>query len=282
MPDWHERIKRETAPATRVEHELRYGAAAPAIRAAATWCDLGCGHGSAAAAALGGAYDGVALLVDVDEHAVAQSAHAIEAREVVPLVADLTDPAGIELVRTRLAELPAEGRCITCFEAIEHLPDFAPLIALLTELADNGCTVVLSVPNEAFWAIENPHHPTSWGEGAVAELRSLLPAGHRLLHQLPLHGSALVGEDAAVEEVASVAIAGERVPSHFLIAFGVGAELVAAGPRVAPADLAAQRSWQRQRESDLAYAEARIAELEARVRELEAAAGPGADAGDAA
>lgn len=275
MPDWQQRISRETAPAIRVEHELRYAAAAPLIRASAVWCDLGCGTGLAAAAALGGPYDGVALLVDADADAVREAQDAIEARETVALTADLADPAELERIRARLLASDAPGpRCVTCFEAIEHLASFVPLVALLVELAEQAdCTVVLSVPNDAFWAIENPHHATTWGEGAVAELRSLLPADHVVAHQVALQGSALVRAGATAEEVASVAI-GDGVPTHVLLAFGPGAESLAAGPRVVQADLSGQRRWERQRESDLAYAEARIGELEA-------ASGAGADGGAA-
>ena len=41
MPDWQERITKETAPAIRVEHDVRYAAAAPLVLASAAWADLG-------------------------------------------------------------------------------------------------------------------------------------------------------------------------------------------------------------------------------------------------
>lgn len=275
MPDWQERITRETAPAIRVEHELRYAAAAPIVHTSAAWADLGCGTGLAAAAGLATAYDGCALLVDVDESAVEQARSSVEASTLVGLAADLADPSDLARVRTQLLEAADGSRCVTCFETIEHLTTFAPLVELLVELAANAdCTVVASVPNDAFWAIENPHHATSWGEGAVEELRSLLPAGHVLAHQVALQGSALTrAADEATREVAEVAIA-QGVPSHFVLAFGPRADALGAGPRVVQADPSAQRRWERQRESDLAYAEARIAELEAASRP---AAATGAD-----
>ena len=65
MPDWQERITRETHPAVRVEHDIRYRLAEPLILGARTWADLGCGNGVAAADVLGGAYSGRAVLVDV-------------------------------------------------------------------------------------------------------------------------------------------------------------------------------------------------------------------------
>lgn len=263
MPDWQQRITRETAPSIRVEHELRYAAAAPLIHASALWCDLGCGTGLAAATGLGTAFAGTAVLVDRDEDAVAQAQQAFEARELVGLTADLAEPEGLERVRARLdAAASQDRRCITCFETLEHLASFAPLVALLVELAQQGSTVVLSVPNDAFGAIQNPHHATAWGEGAVAELRSLLPADHVLAHQVALQGSALVRPGEATSEVASVTIS-DDVPTHFLLAFGPDAERLATASRVVQADQAEQRRWERQRESDLAYAEARIGELEA-------------------
>ena len=48
MSDWQERITRETAPAIRAEHELRYRIGAPLIAASAGMGDLGCGTGLAA------------------------------------------------------------------------------------------------------------------------------------------------------------------------------------------------------------------------------------------
>jgi SAM-dependent methyltransferase len=282
MPDWQERITRETAPSIRVEHELRYAAAAPIVHASAVWADLGCGTGLAAAAGLAAAYEGCAVLVDVDEGAVEQARSVVEAATIVALAADLADPRDLARVRTQLLAAAPEGdRCVTCFETIEHLASFVPLVELLVELAEHAdCSVVASVPNDAFWAIENPHHATRWGEGAVEELRGLLPADHVLAHQIALQGSALTraGAADATREVAEVAIA-RGVPTHFVLAFGPRADALAAAPRIVQADLSEQRRWERQRESDLAYAEARIGHLEASSRP---AAATDADDGDAA
>ncbi len=263
MPDWQQRITRETAPAIRVEHELRYAAAAPLVHASAAWCDLGCGNGLAAAAGLGRPYAGTALLVDADESAVEQARTTIPAQQLEPLVADLADASALERVRAQLlAAAPDDRRCVTCFETIEHLATFAPLVRLLVELAEQADTsVVASVPNDAFWALENPHHATTWGEGAVEELRSLLPTDHVLVQQLALQGSALARPGTETEEVASVCVA-DGVPTHFLLAFGPDAAMLATAPRIAQTDLGEQRRWERQRESDLAYFEARVRELE--------------------
>ena len=69
MPDWQERITRDTEPAIRVEHQLRYALAAPIVHASALWCDLGCGTGVGAAHGLGGKLPGRTLLVDVVDDA---------------------------------------------------------------------------------------------------------------------------------------------------------------------------------------------------------------------
>ncbi|HEX7292241.1 MAG TPA: class I SAM-dependent methyltransferase [Conexibacter sp.] len=274
MPDWQERITSDTPPAIRVEHELRYAAAMALVRERATWCDLGCGNGIAAATALGGAFDGRVVLVDLDEEAVERARTAVDAREVAAFPADLTSSDDLARVRTELlAGAPDGGRCVTCFEVVEHLPTFEPLVELLVELAaEHDTSVLASVPNDAFWAIENPHHATKWGEGAMEELRSLLPADHVLVQQVPLQGSALVREGGATEEVTSVSLR-EGVPSHFLLAFGPGAEAFAAAPRVVQLELEEQRRWERQRESDLAFAVARIRALEAEVAYLRSHSG---------
>ena len=277
MPDWQERINRETRPAIRAEHELRYAAAAPIVHASDAWLDLGCGIGLAAGAGIGATYEGLALLVDVDEGALEIAGRSIVAREVVTLAADLTAAAALEQVRERLLAAAGDGpACITCFETIEHLATFAPLVELLVELASrHRCTVVLSVPNDAFWAVENPHHATMWGEGAVEELRLLLPGDHVLVQQVALHGSALARSDDDTQEVAMVSATAE-VPTHLVLAFGERAGELAMTSRVVQTDLDEQRRWERQRESDLRYyaaqadaAQERLTALQARVGELE-------------
>ncbi|MDO8184072.1 methyltransferase domain-containing protein [Conexibacter sp. JD483] len=273
MPDWQERITADSRPATRAEHELRYALAAPLIRAAARWCDLGCGAGVAAAAALGDEpYGGSALLIDRDAAVADAAAAAVQAREATALALDLADGDALATLRSTLAG--DEPLVITCFETIEHLSDFAPLVTLLTELAARpATTVLLSVPNDDFWAIENPHHATLWGEGALSELRSLLPAGHVALRQVALQGTALLPLDGEARASASVALA-PGVASHLLLAFG--AEAAKLGPalpatRVVQADVVEQRRWERQRESDLLYHVAALRALEARLAETEAA-----------
>ena len=264
MPDWQERITHETEPAIRAEHDLRYRVAADLIRSSSTWCDLGCGNGLAAADALGEGFAGRAVLVDVDPAVIETAAAHISSGETVQLAADLASPEELARVREALLGAEAGERTVTCFEVIEHLTSFAPLVSLLVELAaDHGVTVVLSVPNDAFWALENPHHHTVWGEGAFEELRRLLPADHVLLRQLALNGSRIVRPDAPPPptEIA-VDVPPDAVPTNLVAAFGPRAGAVAGAAMVVHTDLDEQRAWERQRESDIAFYQHAAAELE--------------------
>lgn len=265
MADWQERITRDTKPSIRVEHDLRYAAAAPIVAGSPTWCDLGCGAGVAAADALGDEQLGRVVLVDADADALDQAGRDLRTRETVRVPADLATEEGVAAVRAALAETTGT---ITCFEVIEHLKTFVPLIGALIELAEQGWTVVLSVPNDAFWALENPYHETMWGEGAFDELRRLLPADAVIARQIPLDGSHLVVENGAAEPLAlpPVAPKPDAIPSHFLAAFGPrGAELGSRALAI-PSDLDGRRTWERQRESSLAVLEAELEELRAYVK----------------
>ena len=140
------------------------------------------------------------------------------------------------------------------------------VVELLVELAtQRDFTVVLSVPNDAFWPIESPWHKTMWGEGSFEELRRLLPAEHVVIQQVPLQGSALIPEGAAPATPGSFAARGDGVASHFIAAFGPRRGELGARSGVAQADLAEQRRWERQREANLATYEDRIIALEEQV-----------------
>jgi SAM-dependent methyltransferase len=270
MSDWQERITRETAPSIRVEHELRYRVAAPLIAGSAVWADLGCGNGLAAAAALNGSAAPKAILVDVEQAVVERAGEELGLTETKQLVADLTSGADLQTIADALLAVEGE-RAVTCFEVVEHLETFVPLIEWAGKLArDGAATFVLSVPNDAFWSIQNPHHRTSWGEGAFEELRRLLPERQTLLRQVALSGSALVGWDASETGYEMSARAGGEgtVPTHFLAAFGPRHEQVWSGALAAQTDMLAQRLWERQRESDLAILQAQTQKHDAVVKQL--------------
>jgi SAM-dependent methyltransferase len=266
MPEWQERLTRDTKPSIRAEHDLRYGAAAPLIATAPVWVDLGCGAGVAASDALGESFGGHAVLVDFAQDALDEAAATVHAGTIDTVRADLADEADVARVRGAALAAGRDG-CATCFEVIEHLPTFVPVLELLVELAnEHGYTVVLSVPNDAFWALENPFHETMWGEGAFEELRRLLPAGHVVARQVPLTGSAIVLADDATElGVPAVTVGSDRVPSHFIAAFGARARDIVPRAFATAADLEGQRAWERQREAQLAFHEAELAHLRAYV-----------------
>jgi SAM-dependent methyltransferase len=272
--EWQERVTRQSSPTIRVEHRVRYRMAAPLIEAAPVWADFGCGNGIAAAEALGGSRPGRAVLVDADAGALAVAERELEGGNVETLLADLASEADIGRVRDALLAGGAGGGCVTCFEVVEHLATFLPLLDLLKELAaDRGFTAVLSVPNDAFWSIENPFHSTMWGEGAFEELLRLLPDDHVVAHQVALQGSVAIfaGTEARPQTV-DVQPPQAGVPTHFVVAFGQRATELGGAAEVAEADLLEQRRWERQRESDLAHMEAkeeRLTDWRAYIHELE-------------
>jgi SAM-dependent methyltransferase len=274
MSDWQERITHETAPAIRSEHELRYRVAAPLILAGGPWADLGCGNGLAAAAALGDERPAQAVLVDIEQDAVAAAASALGLPNAGVLAADLTDPADLHRIGEALLAL-GEGPVVSCFEVIEHLSSFLALLTWATELArEHAATFVLSVPNDAFWSIRNPHHRTSWSEGAFDELRQLLPAEHTLMRQVALSGSAMIDwEDAPTRHELAVAVAvgaSATVPTHFIAAFGARHQDLRRAAMAVQTDMGAQRRWERERESNVALAQGMVAEQAAAMRAQEA------------
>ena len=263
MTSWEERITHETPSAIRAEHELRYRMAAPIIAGSAIWADLGCGNGVAAAAALSQPLPERVVLVDLEPATVARAAAHLNAPDSAQIDGDLTDPHVLERIGRELSAVTGE-RVVTCFEVVEHLATITPLLEWAGTVAREGAaTFVLSVPNDAFWAIENPYHQACWGEGAFEELRRLLPPEHTLLRQTALTGSVLVQWDGARERhQLTVDVGGEpSVASHFIAAFGPRHSELQRGALAVTTDQNVQRRWERQRDSNLAVAEARLAEL---------------------
>src|ERR1044071_1377957 len=131
MPDWQERITRETPPQIRLEHVVRYAAAAPLV-ADNPWCDLGCGTGLAAEEA--GLSPSRALLIDVDDEVATEAASRFPNAEALGVRLDLSREEGVQFVREQTGDW--HGTCITCFELIEHLDNFVPLVGFLIERAE--------------------------------------------------------------------------------------------------------------------------------------------------
>ena len=257
MADAHQRLLRTAPPALAAEREARYRLAAPLIARSGTWCDLGCGDGTAAAAALGeAAAHGGAILAEADEALAREAARALGARDAVTLGGDLESPEGLAPVRDRI--LAGEGeRTVTCFGLLDRAEVFVGIVELLVELAtEHDATVLLSVPNAVDLPGEPPRGATIWGESAFAELRRMLPVGHVLLRQVAVQGSAVLPAGAEDAPDAAISGAAATTPSHLLAAFGPGAASLTAASVVAPVDLRAQRAWEDTREAELRFAQA--------------------------
>jgi SAM-dependent methyltransferase len=271
MSDWQERITRETAPAIRAEHDLRYRVAAQLIRGADSWADLGCGTGLGAADALGAERPAHVVLADIEEHAVARAAEELGPPNATQVVGDLTDPEDLQRIGEALLN-PGGEPVVTCFEVIEHLSSFLALLEWSNGLVqEHRATFVLSVPNDAFWSIRNPHHLTAWGEGAFEELRRLLPAEQTVLRQVALSGSAFTSWDSTSRrEDLAVEVGGEgTVATHFIVAFGSRHDELGHGGLVVQTDTLEQRRWERQRENDMALMQKVAREHKAEVEGLD-------------
>ena len=92
------------------------------------------------------------MLVDIDESVVRDAEREIEAQRAVRVLRRPRFKEGVALVRDALLTDPPAHGCITCFELIENLTTFVPLIELLIEAAETErYTVLLSVPNDAYF-----------------------------------------------------------------------------------------------------------------------------------
>jgi hypothetical protein len=265
---WEERISQDTHPSIVLEHVLRYRAVVPIIRRSSVWADLGAGAGVAAGRVLDEPFHGSTIVVDREPAAldVACDELATKTARVMPIVADLASGEGIERVARELRSHGggAHEGCITCFELIEHLENVVPILELLREATTEcGYTAAVSVPNDAFWSIENPHHQTVWGDRSLNELVRLLPEPVVIAHQFPLFGSCLVRttEEGPVRRDLRVQLSRDGIPSHYLIAFGHHADLLGSPAEAAQGELERQRGWERQREAHLAFLEQRELEL---------------------
>lgn len=260
---WQARVAHGTAPAERVEAELRYAFAAPLIRDADLWVDLGCGTGVAAGAALGPERPrSRAILVDLDAGVLADARRECGADVADAIEADLSTADGAAVVRAAVEG--AGGSCVvTCLHLLQELEDVTALVGVLLALGDRA-TVVVSVPDDEAGAGDDPRRRSAWSAGAVEELRRLLPEGTLRFRLVTIRAAAIVGEgDAAAAALGSVDVAAGAPAAGHLLAFGPAAGRLAPASRAAAADLAAERADVRRRESDLAYLEARVAAAEA-------------------
>ena len=268
---WEERISPTSDALLVGEHEARYRFARRAIELADVWCDLGCGTGAGSVRALGDVLPADVVLVDADPEALRAVGQTFGDRQLDRREVDLTSPDDLEALAERLGR-SGGAITLTCFEVIEHLTDFVPLIEWLTAMARSGASVVISVPNDVFTSVKNPFHLTMWGSSTVEELRGLLPADHVVATQVALAGSAVAPlSEAPCRVPISDAVELMGVPLQYLIAFGGHAADLEPSAVVMSADVVAQRVWERQREVDNQYyrwAATRVQELEAELAEV--------------
>lgn len=162
------------------------------------------------------------------------------------------------------AEIP-EGALVTCFDVLDRTEHIAPVVdALLSAARQRSATVVVGVPNDALGGVGGA---SAWGEGSLAELRSLLPAEHVVAGIYELRGAAIVRDCAEAPETVSVQGTPDGAPSGWLLAFGQHADALGGAAAAAPIDRAEQRRWERAREGELEA-------LRAMTRDTPAAGGP--------
>jgi hypothetical protein len=164
--------------------------------------------------------------------------------DVAALAGDESNPAAIVAA---LQAQTAEGAILVCAGVLERLAGFGPVVeALVAISAQRAATVVLAVPNDAYPSDGSLGRGSSWGDGAVAELRRLLPSDHRVFHQVALRGSALVAESESVQLPAIVEIDPRATaPVAFVLAFGPRAARLEHRAEVAAADVRAERDRER-------------------------------------
>lgn len=268
-----ERISPNSLPSLVAEHESRYRFARPAVTAAGTWCDLSCGTAAGSSLALLDVLPAHVVLTDIDEFALAEATEnlgggtRITARQL-----DLTSTSELGSLGELLESLPSP-LVVTCFEVIEHLPTFGPLISFLRDVGRAGATVVLSAPNDVFSGVQNPFHVTAWGASTVSELVQLLPEDRIIATQISLEGTAIIAEyEGTIPASAPRPIVELPPPLAYLVAFGPLIAHLGPVAVTAVSDSLTRRVWEAHRESDANYfrwAAAEVDVLRARIVELE-------------
>jgi hypothetical protein len=183
--------------------------------------------------------------------------------EVVDVAALAGDQPDTSTLVAALRDRVSPGATVLCAGVLERLGAFVAVVEALVALAaEREATVVLAVPNHAYTDADTD--ASAWGEGAVSELRRLVPTEHVVWHQVALRGTALVpaGEEAAL--TASLEVDARRaVPVGFVLAFGPSAARLRPDAAVGPADLRAELARQRALTAELEVLRARVSERDA-------------------
>jgi len=197
------------------------------------------------------------------ERAVSALADGGEALDAAALAGD---PPDDDALVAALRERTAQGAVIGCVGVLERLGSFAGVVHTLVALAaERQATVVLALPNDAAGDGAEGGRRSVWSEGAVAELRGLLPEDHVAFDLVALRGAALVPASGSAELTAEVDIGpGAAAPAAFVLAFGPRAPRLAAAAAIAAADLSAERARERTRTAELEVLRARVAALDSR------------------
>jgi hypothetical protein len=174
------------------------------------------------------------------------------------------DPPDADALVEALREQAREGSVIACVGVLERLASFAGVVHALVAAAERQATVILALPNDAVAEAATGERRSVWGDGAVAELRGLLPTDHVAFNLLALRGAALVPVGAEVGVNVGVEATRAVAPAGFVLAFGPQAQQLQAAASVVAADLTAERSHERARTAELEVLRARLATLDAR------------------
>jgi hypothetical protein len=176
------------------------------------------------------------------------------------------NPPDAKRLAAGLREHVTDRAVIACQGVLEQLPDFLETVETLVALAtEREATVLLALPNEAFAGSPPAERRSMWSEGAVDELRRLLPADHAAFHQVALRGAALVGAGNGGQLPLTVEIdPRSAVPVGFVLAFGPLAHELRPVATAGAADLTAERAYERERTAELEVLRARVHGLEPR------------------
>jgi hypothetical protein len=189
-----------------------------------------------------------------------------DGREPLDAAALAGEPPDADALVAALREQAQDGSVIACVGVLERLTSFAGVVHALVALAtERQATVVLALPNDAAVDAAVSGRRSVWSEGAVTEMRGLLPSDHVAFHLVALRGAALVPSGTAAElSVGVEADARANAPAGFVLAFGPRAQQLQTAAAVAAADLGAERAHERARTAELEVLRARLAALDAR------------------
>jgi hypothetical protein len=161
-----------------------------------------------------------------DPDALRAASEELEALSPETLVNGLTGHDDLTRLRERLRDLGEPGpRCITAFGALDRVEGLEATVGGLTRISsDDGWDVVLSLSTDPVEGGEGSPESARWSEGAVEELRSMLPAGHVVARQRRLRGS-------WIDPASPAGPRGAELRGSLPAGGGATAYLVAFGPR---------------------------------------------------